>query len=157
MVRYQTLAALVACVTPALPQTLALSSAISDNGKPSITISINTGERSTVALEFEIRLPMQRLAAEASIAPGAAAKASGKSLNCGGRWIKAPRTYAYTCIIAGGRQAIASGPIVEIQLEPARNAKRGSYKISIERIVAIDSDGNHRSLKSADVAVAALH
>jgi 4-amino-4-deoxy-L-arabinose transferase-like glycosyltransferase len=120
-------------------------------------ISFNAGESAIVALQFEIRMPVQRLATEASIAPGAAAKAAGKSVSCGGRWIKAPRMYAYTCIVAGGQQTIASGPIVELQLEPASDVKRESYKISVERILAIDSAGNHRRLKNVEAAVAALH
>jgi hypothetical protein len=88
--------------------------------------------KAPAALQFAITFPAQQLNAAAAPAAAPAAQDAGKSLTCSGRWKKAPETYEYACILAGGLKPLANGPVAVLNFRVPQNAAKRPARIRVE-------------------------
>jgi hypothetical protein len=102
-----------------------------------------------VALKWEVVFPAQ-LMDSSSDAPeiGSAAKDSGKSLQCTAR-----KSYSYLCVLSGGQNPIADGPIAVFHFHIRTAAESGTTHIRIERAEATTEDSKEESLNATEATV----
>lgn len=102
-----------------------------------------------VALQMEIEVPTRLLEVEGPPVAGEDAAAV-KSASCAGHWKKAPLTYVYKCIIAGGIKPIANGSVLVLKGKIRPNAKPGNHPIRLNHVLAVDANGKRVPLKSSE-------
>jgi hypothetical protein len=142
----------------AAAQTLSVSSSTaSPGGTTKVDIMFAGSARSTVrpsTLEWTITYPARELVMDQKgPVTGAAARAAGKFVACRGRWKKAPVTYAYHCILAGGVGPVPDGVLATatFRLDPA--AKSKAYPIDLEQVTAVAPDAKKIRIQKAGGAV----
>jgi hypothetical protein len=79
---------------------------------------------------------------------GTAAMDSGKSLTCSAR-----NSYSYACILSGGKNPVANGPIAIFHFMIRTTAPTGTAAVRIERAEAVTVDSKERTLDNADGTV----
>lgn len=146
----------IVCAGGLMAQSLSISPvSAAPGGKTAVEVSVNSpGGSEPLALQWELDFPAQPLVIEPG-GPRVAAEAqrAGKSLACTGRWKKAPRTYAYACILAGGQKPIPNGPVAILPFRVAPDAKAGILKIHLERSQAINASRKKVPVKNVEGAV----
>ena len=99
-------------------------------------ISVETpAAQRPATLAFEVVYPAEAvtlLKDGPAIAPAAAR--AGKSLGCTGRWVDAPRTYAYRCILTGGLEPLPNGPAAILEMQARPTATPGSWPVRVQQI-----------------------
>jgi hypothetical protein len=111
----------------------------SDKGAGSFQIMITSGEvSSTVALQWLLTTSDNVTIAAKDIHPGAAAQSSKKSLICVAPKDKRSTGHTYTCVLAGGVQTIANGPIAMVRFSAADGTT--SATIRLENILGAGTD-----------------
>lgn len=139
---------------PSSAQVLSISTITAVRGTPSgVEISLaSPPDKAPVALQWEIEAPA-RFMNSALPQPGDALKKAGKSITCSGKWKKAPVSYTYLCIAAGGKQSIGDGVIAVLPVTVPADAKAGTMPVKIEKAHAVLSDLKKVSIKNAQGAV----
>jgi hypothetical protein len=79
---------------------------------------------------------------------GRAAIDSGKSLQCSAR-----KQYSYVCILSGGQNPIADGPIAIFHFRIRTTAKAGTTTLRIERAEATTVDSKEETLNDTEAIV----
>jgi len=102
-----------------------------------------------VALKWEVVFPAQLMEME-SDAPetGSAAMDSGKSLQC-----TAQKPYSYVCILSGGQNPIANGPMAIFHFRIRTTAEAGTTHLRIERAEATTVDSKKQTLNNTEAIV----
>jgi endo-1,4-beta-xylanase len=105
--------------------------------------------RAPVALQWEVVFPAQLMEMEGD-APeiGSAAMDSGKSLQCTAR-----KPYSYVCILSGGQNPIANGPIASFHFRIRTTAEAAKTALRIERVVATTLDSKVLTLNNTESIV----
>jgi hypothetical protein len=144
------LAYLVVGCVPLLAQTSQMSSVTKTPGqKVTLEIAANSQPaRAPVALKWEVIFPAQLMEMEGDAEVGSAAMESGKSLQC-----TAAKSYALDCILSGGQNAIADGPIAIFHFRIRTTAEPKTTTIRIERAQAITADSKELSLNNTEASV----
>jgi len=144
------LAHLVAGCLPLLGQAPRVSSVTKAPGeKVRLEIAANSQPgRAPVALKWEVVFPAQLMEMESDAEAGSAAIDSGKSLQC-----TPLRSYSYACILSGGQNPIADGPIAIFHFKILTTAAPGTIALRIERVEATTVDSKHWSLNNTEAAV----
>jgi hypothetical protein len=136
-------------------QVLRISSSSGDDAANSeIVVALEAdGKKAPVAVQFDLLIPARQFALEQwSYSASAAAKSTGKSAQCGGRWGKGAGVYIYTCVISGQTSEIQDGPIFQATLARLNDAKRHGGKIILEGAQAVDAEGKQHSIKKTEWA-----
>jgi hypothetical protein len=140
---------LLSCCLPLLgAQTLRVERATATPGKDvAVTLVFDAGPggaagRVVAGLQWEIAFPAKAQGLETPVmAAGADAESAGKSLSCSGHWKKAVTTYAYTCILAGGKGAMASGRVATLTMKVRPDAKPGEHAVTLDQVKGVAADG----------------
>jgi hypothetical protein len=133
-----------------LGQVFHVSSITSAPGeKVRLEISLDSASAPT-ALKWDLVFPTQLLEVEADGPEiGGAAMDSGKSLQCTAR-----NQYSYVCILSGGQNRIANGPIAIFHFKIRTTADAGTTAVRIERAEAVTVDSKELTLNNAEGTVA---
>jgi hypothetical protein len=92
--------------------------------------------RAPTILKWEVVFPAQLLELEGSGPEiGVAAMDSGKSLTCVGG-----NPYSYTCILSGGKNPVANGPIAIFYFKIRHTASTGTATVRIKKAEAVTLD-----------------
>lgn len=137
---------------PAAAQTLSIGTAPASPGEnTTIAILFEALEgRDVASLQWDIEYPASVLSLPPSgIVAGEAARKSGKQLHCGGRW-KKDGTYAYRCILAGGKGPVGSGAIAMLQAVVPPGARKSRNRIRLSEIIAVGADLRRIPLKNSE-------
>lgn len=115
-----------------------------------LQISLDSAtERALTSLKWEFVFPAQLLELEGDGPEiGGAAKDSGKSLTC-----TAKKPYSYICILSGGRNLVANGPIAILHFKIRAEAGSGPTAVRIERAEAVTVDSKELTLNNAEGTV----
>lgn len=145
------LAWLLFAALPVVGQTLHLSSVAGAPGG-TITVEISLDSSSgvrPVALQWETIFPAQLLEVEGKrFEIGWAARDSGKSVACSER-----KPYTYICVLAGGQNPIANGPIAIVHFKIRTEARPGTSVVRLVRVEAVTADLKKSVLKEAEGTV----
>jgi hypothetical protein len=144
------LAYLVVSCLPVLGQTSPVSSVIKAPGDQ-VTLDISADSqrgRAPVALKWDVIFPAQLMAMDGAPDTGSAAMNSGKSLQCTAR-----RLYTYTCILSGGQNPIANGPIAIFHFRILTTAEPRTTTLRIEKAVATTVDSSVLTLNDTEAIV----
>jgi hypothetical protein len=79
---------------------------------------------------------------------GSAAKDSGKSLQCTAR-----KPYSYLCVLSGGQNPIADGPIAIFHFRIRTTAESGTIRLRVERAEATTADSKQETLNETESTV----
>ena len=110
--------------------------------------------KAPAALQWEFSVPPAIAIAPSDIAIGKSAHSAGKSLTCAKKAAPAKqRAVNYTCILAGGRQPIANGPIAEVRYRAQWDVKGAPIKVAIENILGASADLKRISLPNVDAMI----
>jgi hypothetical protein len=134
-----------------LGQVFRVSSVTSAPGeKVRLEISLDSATaRALSALKWEVVFPAQLLEIEGDGPEiGGAAMDSGKSLTCAGR-----KPYSYVCILFGGQNPVANGPIAIFHFKIRTTAEAGTTAVRIERAEAVTVDSKELTLDNAEGTV----
>jgi hypothetical protein len=134
-----------------LGQVFHVSSVSSAPGeKVRLEISLDSATaRAPTALKWEVVFPAQLLQLEADGPEvGGAALNSGKSLQCAVR-----NQYSYFCILSGGQNPIANGPIAIFHFKISTTAEAGTTAVRIENAEAVTVDSKELTLSNAEGTV----
>jgi Flp pilus assembly protein TadD len=136
---------------PLSAQTLRITPA---SGAPGQSVAVELSwdappESTTSAVQWEALFPAQLLEEDASgTVVGRAAEESGKTLTC------APRTvYAYSCLLAGGKMAVANGPIAVFHFRIRNDAHPGQTTFRVEKAQAVSRELNKIILPDVQAAI----
>jgi hypothetical protein len=124
-------------------QTLTVSSTTAQPGRPvAVDVSYATaGVVAPTALEWVISYPSNDLTLVGSEpAPGPSLQAAGKSLSCKGSWKKAPLTYSFRCIVAGGRAPVPDGVVSTLRFQVKSSVKPGVRAVDLDDASAVTVD-----------------
>jgi len=105
--------------------------------------------RAPVALKWEVVFPAQLMEMDGD-APeiGKAAMDSGKSLQCTAR-----KPYSYVCILSGGQNPIADGPIAIYHFKIRTTAWAGTTTFRIENAESTTADSKKWTLSETEAIV----
>jgi hypothetical protein len=123
---------------------------INKNGAAEFSILLNSPEgKAPVALQWEFRVPTALVMTAADVTVGQAAESRGKSVVCaaGGKGPVPKDGVRYTCILAGGINRIANGPVAVVHYRVESSAQRGRTQVAIESAKGVSLD-----LKSTAIA-----
>ena len=113
----------------------------------------STSGKEPSALQWEITLPLAKLAFQNEIAAaGQAAQAAGKSVSCA---IK-PNNGAVqtaTCVVYGGQESIRDGVVAVTRLRIPGRAKAGAARITVNHGLAVYRDLRQITLNPVEVVV----
>ena len=119
---------------PVLGQTLLVSPSAGAPGE-TITVEISWAGAAVDppgSLQWETLFPSQLLEADlAGPETGPAVKDSGKVLACTSR-----KSYSYSCVVAGGRAPLPSGPVAIFHFKIKNDARPGSFIIRVVKVEA---------------------
>jgi hypothetical protein len=136
---------------PVLAQTSRLSFVTKARGEK-VTLEISADSqpaRAPMAFKWEVVFPAQMMKMEGD-APelGRAAIDSGKSAQCTKR-----RPYRYVCMLSGGQNAIANGPIATFRFTILTTAEAGTTVLKIEKAEATTVDSKKWALNDTEAIV----
>jgi hypothetical protein len=113
-----------------------------------ISLDSSTARAPTI-LKWGMLFPAQLLELEdGGPEIGSAAMDSGKSLQCTAR-----KPYSYACILSGGRNPVANGPIAIFHFKIRTTAEAGTAAVRIEGAQAATLDSKEQSLDDAEGTV----
>jgi Cohesin domain len=124
-------------------QKLQLSSVAASPGeRASIEISFNSAPGEEVsALQWETTIPSAQLNfLDETAAPGPAAQAANKSVNCALKNTKSGGTLTSVCILSGGQEPIHNGVIATLLLKVLPETAAGSVRIHVDQALAVSKD-----------------
>jgi hypothetical protein len=105
--------------------------------------------RAPTTLKWDVVFPVQLLELEGNGPEvGAAAMDAGKSLTCTGR-----NPYSYACILSGGKNPVANGPIAIFHFKIRSTAQTGTGAVRIERAEEVTVDSKELTLDNFDGTV----
>jgi hypothetical protein len=79
---------------------------------------------------------------------GSAAKDSGKSLQCPAR-----KPYSYLCVLSGGQNPTADGPVAVFHFQIRTAAESGTSRLRIERAEATTEDSKEETLNTTEATI----
>jgi len=122
-------------------------------GKVRLEISLDSASAvAPTALKWEVVFPAQLLKLEGDgPETGSAAKDSGKSLQCSAR-----KPYSYFCILSGGQNPIANGPVAIFHFKILSTAEAGTGAVRIEQAEAVTGDSREFTLDDTQGTVTIL-
>ena len=140
-----------------LPPALKLTGASAERGSEAmIAVSLTApATQQLLAIEWKVLYPAPQLGIESgSLVASGGAKQAGKSLACAGRPMDSG-TYAYTCILSGGRSRIPDGPLATMTFHVRESAHTGPATIRLVDTVAVTSSGQSVNIEpvQADVVI----
>jgi hypothetical protein len=133
---------------PALAQELRLSPA---SGAPGQTVSVRVelvspAGNEPAALEWEIRTPQGQLTAEVERAAAEkGAVRARKTLRCA-----VHEGNTVLCVISGGREKIANGPVARLVFKIPANAMAGEAQVRVVRGTAVTGDSQRTNIPPAE-------
>jgi hypothetical protein len=149
--------ALAIVATPALrAQTIALTPAsAAPGGAAVVEMWFNAAPDSpALILQFDVTFPARQLTLQSDgMAAAKGPLAAGKSLTCLGRWKKAPETYVYRCMLAGGNKPIPDGAAVTATFQIPPGAKPGPASVQIEEIQVLATNLKVTKVRSSQGVV----
>jgi hypothetical protein len=118
--------------------------------KVRLEISLDSAAaRAPTTVRWELVFPAQLLELEDDGPEiGGAAMDSGKSLQCMAR-----KPYSYSCILSGGQNPVANGPIAILQFKIRTTAETGAAAVRIERVRTATVDSKELTLDNAEGTV----
>lgn len=117
--------------------------------KVTLEISANSQpKRAPIAVHFDVIFPVQLMEVEGEAEAGAAARNSGKSLQCTAR-----NSYSYGCVVSGGQNPLADGTIAILHFRIRPTAQAGTTALRIEKAVATTADSKAVSLDNTEATV----
>ncbi len=121
--------------------------------KVAIEISVDSAAaRAPTSLKWDVVFPAQLLEPEVDGSEiGVAAKNSGKSLTCVSR-----KLYSYACVLSGGQNPVANGPIAILHFKIRPSAEPGTAAVRIEKAEAVTLDSKKLTLDDAEGTVTIL-
>jgi len=134
-----------------LGQILHVSSVTSAPGEEvRLEISLDSAAaRAPTVLKWEVVFPAQLLELEGDGPEiGRAAMDSGKALQCTAR-----KPYSYACILSGGQNPVANGPIAFFHFKIRPTAEAGRVAVRIERAQTVTVDSKELTLDNAEGTV----
>jgi hypothetical protein len=140
--------------SPSAAQVFSVSRVLLGHGKQGVVeISLTSPpDKAPVAVQWEMDVPA-RLLNPVPPQPGDALQKSGKSISCSGKWKKAPESYTYLCIAAGGRQNIGDGVIAVLRVSIPADAKVETRPVKIEKAHAVLPNLAKIQIKDAQGAI----
>jgi hypothetical protein len=139
---------------PAFGQNLFVSSVPAAPGQAAtLEVSFANPGQDITALQFDIEVPAQTLETTGTPAPGKLVESSGKMLACRGTWKKAPTTYAFRCVVAGGQNRLGNGTVALVKLQVSPKARPGRYRVVVDRAIGVNARAAKIVLKKAEGAV----
>lgn len=106
----------------------------------------STAARAPATLRWDMVFPAQLLElADDGPEIGGAGMDSGKSLQCTPR-----KPYSYACILSGGQNPVANGPIAILHFKIRTTAEAGTAAVRIERVQAATVDLKELTLDNAE-------
>jgi len=133
-------------------QTLNIASASAAvNQKVPIAIFVqSTPGKQPLILQFDVTFPAPQLKLDpADLKAAPAVEKLKKTITCRGGWRKAPQTYYYRCILAGGVETISDGAVAMLWFQVPPNAKPGKAPIRLEESEALLPGLKREKLKAA--------
>jgi hypothetical protein len=70
-------------------------------------------------------------------------------MTCKGSWKKAPLTYSYRCILAGGREPIPDGIVATLHLQVKPSAKAGVRAVDLDDASGVNADAKKVQVRRA--------
>jgi hypothetical protein len=99
------------------------------------------GPAAATALEWVVTYPASEVTLVGTgLAVGPTLQAAGKTLTCKGGWKKAPVTYSYKCILAGGRDPVPDGVVATLHLQVKPSAKAGVHALDLDDASGVSAD-----------------
>jgi hypothetical protein len=143
------LAHLVAGCVPLLGQTSHLTPVKAPGDMVTLVITADSQPaRAPAGLKWEVLFPAQVIEMQADAEAGKAAVDSGKSLQCVAR-----RPYLCYCILAGGQNPVADGPIAIFHFKIRTTAAPQTITLRIQRAEAITAESKELSLNDTEAVV----
>jgi hypothetical protein len=137
----------------AFAQALSVSPSTGQPGKP-VDVDLTymgAGPVAPTILEWVVTYPASELSmAETGPSAGPTLQAAGKSLTCRGTWKKAPTTYSYHCILAGGQMPVPDGIVATLHLKVKPGTKAGVHPVELDDASGVTADAKKISVKKAN-------
>lgn len=125
-------------------QTLRVPPSRTDRKTPALfTVLIDSAPgKPVVALQWEISVPPAVAIGKDDIAIGKAAESAGKLLTCAAKASKqsSKGEVRYACILAGGQNAILSGPIAVVHYRGQTDVHGAPIRVAIENVLGVSAD-----------------
>jgi hypothetical protein len=123
-------------------------------GAFSVTVDSPRGKE-PVALQWDFSVPPAIAIRTVDITIGKAAESARKSLTCAAQATKPAmqRRMKYTCVLAGGQDAISNGPIAVVQYRAQWDVKGAPIRVAIENILGASADLKRIPIPSADAII----
>lgn len=120
----------------------------------SLTIDSPQGKE-PVALQWDFSVPPAIAIRTVDITIGKAAESARKSLTCAAQATKPTtrRRMRYTCVLAGGKDAISNGPIAVVQYRAQWDVKGAPIRVAIENILGASADLKRIPIPNADAII----
>jgi hypothetical protein len=137
-------------------QTLQVSSVSTPRGESgSVRISLTSPAGSApAALQWELSYPAEQITIERkNLVVGSAAQSAGKELSCAGRWLKAPQTYAYKCVLAGGQKTMHDGTVALVTFNVPGTASPGRAVLQLSEALGASPEAKEIKIKAGQGAV----
>jgi len=150
-VELRTFLLVLAAASASFGQTLTVSSATAERGKPvdvDLTFAGGTPASAT-ALEWVVSYPNELTLLATGPAAGMVLQAAGKSLTCRGNWKKAPSIYSYHCVLAGGRTTVPDGVVATLHFQVKPSVKGGVRNVDLDDFSAVTVDAKKVQVKKA--------
>ena len=108
--------------------------------------------KAPVALQWEFSVPPVIAISMADITIGKAAESAPKSLTCATKANKpaTSRRMRYACILAGGRDPITNGPIVDVHYRAKWDANGAQIRVALENILGASADAKPIPIPNVD-------
>lgn len=107
-----------------------------------------------VALQWEMSVPPAIAIGKDDIAIGKAAESAGKLLTCAAKANKPGRAgLRYACILAGGQNAILSGPIAVVHYRAQADVQGAPIRVAIENVLGVSADLKRIEMANVDAII----
>jgi hypothetical protein len=124
------------------------ASTVRHGGSASLLVRlISVDEKAPAALQWDLAVPTE--VTVNSIFAGSAAESAGKKLTCAPRQQAEPGQY-YTCILAGGQQAIGSGTIAVLNYDVPVKIRSAKFQVRLTNVIAVCADSKKIDVSGAD-------
>lgn len=139
-------------VVPLWGQSLQISSLVLSRGRSgSVSVKlVSPPGKAPAALQWDLIFPVGQVNIEDSgWSVGGAASAAAKQLTCVRQLRKRPETYAYKCILAGGRQTIGNGDVAVVKINIPETAPTGLAVLRLENVLGASSEATRLDMEPA--------
>lgn len=108
-----------------------------------------------VALQWEISVPPAIAIGKEDVTIGKAAESAGKLLTCAPKSNKATpkREVRYACILAGGQNAIMSGPIAVVHYRAQADVQGAPIRVAVENVLGVSADLKRVEMSNVDAII----